>query len=163
VITGRVLPERQATNAGVVPSTKIDPEPRRYAGRIWDDVLYPMNMAMARATARRIGGFDERLGSGTSFPAEDNDYGYRALEIGCTIAYVPEAVVWHRAWRTDLLRLRWQYGRGQGAFFAKHLSWHDRYIAQRIFAEWRRYVGLSAHYAIRLDRRAMRYAPQRSA
>jgi GT2 family glycosyltransferase len=82
-----------------------------------------------------VGGFDERLGPGTAFPAaEDNDLGFRLLEAGYRIAYVPEAVVYHRAWRSrrESLALRGRYGRGQGAFYAKHLRLRDRHMLRRM-------------------------------
>ena len=95
------------------PSTKVDTAPAVYHGRLHEDVLYTGNMAMDRSAARAVGVFDERLGPGTSFPsAEDNDFGFRLLEAGYRIVYVPEALLYHRAWRSerDYVRLRWSYG-----------------------------------------------------
>jgi GT2 family glycosyltransferase len=83
----------------------------------------------------KVGLFDERLGPGTSFPAaEDNDLGYRLLEQGYCICYVPEAVVYHRAWRSEResLSLEWRYGVGRGAYYAKHMSWRDPYMFSRM-------------------------------
>jgi cobaltochelatase CobN len=95
-------------------------------------------MAIRRETLREVGGWDERLGAGTSFPAaEDNDLGFRLLEAGYRIAYHPEAVAWHRAWRAerDYLPLRWAYGRGQGAYYAKHAALSDAYMVRRFGAD----------------------------
>jgi GT2 family glycosyltransferase len=160
VVTGQVLPESVGREGGwFVPSTKIDPTPRTFSGRIWSDPLYPLNMAMDRRTFEIVGPFDERLGPGTPFPAaEDNDYGYRVLEAGCRIEYVPAAVVVHRAWRNDVVSLRWAYALGQGGFYAKHLRARDWYIARRAGRELRRYVTLATQHALHRDVRARWYA-----
>jgi GT2 family glycosyltransferase len=135
VVTGRVLPEGGTTERGFVPSTKSDTEPAVFAGRVDAGVLYPMNMALHRSALAEVGPFDERLGPGTQFPAaEDNDLSFRLLEAGFSIHYVPDAVLHHRAWRSDreYLPLRWSYGRGQGAYYAKHMSFRDRYLLGRM-------------------------------
>jgi GT2 family glycosyltransferase len=133
VPTGRVLAGAAELHGGLVPTVKEDEEPELYHGRIGADVLYPLNFGLHRATFERVGGFDERLGPGTPYPAaEDNDFGFRLLEAGCTIAYVPEAVLEHRGWRSDYVKLRWAYGMGQGAYYAKHLSLRDRYMLGRM-------------------------------
>jgi GT2 family glycosyltransferase len=134
VVTGRVLAV-ETSGGGFAPSLNTEEESRVYQGRIWKDALWAGNMAMHRSVIGSIGLFDERLGAGSPFPgAEDNDYGFRLLESGFHIKYVPEAIVYHRAWRTadDYVPLRWNYGYGQGAFFAKHSSLRDGYMLQRI-------------------------------
>jgi GT2 family glycosyltransferase len=140
VLTGQVLPDATAERRGFVPSIKVDPTPARYRGRIGEDVIYPHNMALRRQVIDRVGPFDPRFGGGARFPAaEDNDFCHRLLEAGCEIRYVPEAVIYHKAWRTyrDYLPLRWNYGRGQGAYYAKHLDLRDRYMAGRLLLESR--------------------------
>ena len=135
VVTGRVLPAEPIVPGGFVPSTKADLNPVVYVGRIGEDVLYSNNAAMLRSAIKEVGNFDERLGPGTPFSAaEDNDLGFRLLESGYRIIYVPEAVLYHRAWRNerDYLPLRWSYGYGQGAYYAKHLSLTDRYMLWRM-------------------------------
>jgi GT2 family glycosyltransferase len=134
VVTGQVRPAEPDKQGGFAPSTKVDPTPAVYQGRIRQDVLY-FNMALWRSAFDEVGRMDERLGPGTSFPgAEDNDFGFRLLEAGYHIIYIPEAIVYHSAWRSDAdyLALRWGYGRGQGAFFAKYLSLRDRYMLWRM-------------------------------
>jgi GT2 family glycosyltransferase len=135
VATGRVLPA-PSEFAGAFASAIVDrDEPAVYHGRLPRDVLLAGNMAAFRTTLEGIGGFDERLGPGTSYPAgEDNDLGFRLLASGCRVHYVPDAVLYHRAWRGrgQLIPLRWRYGVGQGAYYAKHLSWRDRYMLGRL-------------------------------
>ena len=135
VITGRVLPEKSTTPDGFVPSTITDEKPVVYEGRIGIDILYSNSMMLHRSAMDEVGGFDARLGGGARFPtAEDNDLAHRLLEAGYRICYAPEAVLEHRAWRTtrDYLPIRWSYGRGQGAFYAKHLDLRDRYMLRRV-------------------------------
>jgi GT2 family glycosyltransferase len=134
VVTGRVLPA--ASNApGRAVSIKTDDQPQQYEGRLGADVLFGNSMALHRSAVAEIDGFDERLGPGARYSsADDNDFGYRLLEAGYRIHYVPEAVVHHRAWRhgRELRGLNWSYGRGQGAFYAKHFSLRDPHIAGRL-------------------------------
>jgi GT2 family glycosyltransferase len=135
VVTGQVLPSHSEAFDGFQLTLKVDDVPATYTGRIHEDVLYPLNMAMHRSTIEEIGAFDEMLGPGTPFPsAEDNDLGFRLLEAGYLIYYEPQATLYHRAWRPkdDYLRLRWDYGIGQGAFYAKHLDLRDRYMLWRM-------------------------------
>ena len=133
-VSGQVLPGPPQSPRGFAPSTKVDEKPAVYEGRVGEDVLFSNNMAFFRSAIDRVGAFDERLGPGSPFlNAEDNDLGFRLLEAGYRILYVPEARLQHLAWRTDkdMLALRWSYGHGQGAFFAKHLSLRDRYMLHR--------------------------------
>lgn len=134
VVTGRVLPAGDRPG-GFAPSVQPATAPAVWEGRIGRDVLYPLNMALHRPALEAVGGFDERLGPGTPYPAaEDNDLGHRLLEAGYRIVFAPEAVVHHRAWRprAEFAGLRYGYGRGQGAFYAKHLDLRDRYILRRL-------------------------------
>jgi GT2 family glycosyltransferase len=140
VLTGRVLAGGDRPG-GFAPALSRDPEPAEFRGIRGLGKLRPLNMAMHRRTLEEVGAFDPRLGPGTPFPgAEDSDLGYRLLRSGCTVVYVPEAVVYHRAWRPerDYLPLRWGYGVAQGAFYAKNvrgdraLAWHiARDVARR--------------------------------
>ena len=135
VVTGRVLASEPERPGNFAPSLKVDEQPAVYEGRKFMGVIYPMNMAMHRSALEAIGGFDERLGPGTPLPAaEDKDLEYRLLEAGYRIAYIPEAMLYHRAWRNDhdFLPLRWSYGVGLGGFYAKHLSLRDRHILRHI-------------------------------
>jgi len=158
VITGQVRPTAPAASGGFAPSTRIDTVPEVYTGRIGEDVLLPLNMAMYRSAIDEVGGFDERLGPGAPFPgAEDNDLGFRLLERGYRILYVPEAVIFHRAWRSEheYLPLRWNYGVAEGAFFAKHFSLHDRYMLNRMRSDFVRHIRKIPFHLWRRERRLM--------
>jgi GT2 family glycosyltransferase len=135
VVTGQVRPTEAPAPGAFAPSLKVDESGAVHAGRVGQDVLYSNNMALPRAALEAVGGFDSRLGPGARFSAaEDNDLGFRLLEAGYRIVYVPEAVAYHRAWRAqrEYLPLLWRYGRGQGAYCAKHLSLRDRYMLGRL-------------------------------
>lgn len=136
VVTGRVLPAAEVPG-GFVSAVVTSTVPAVYEGRIGTDVLAGGHMATFRSLLQTVGGFDERLGAGSDFPAaEDNDLGFRLLEAGARIIYVPDAIVHHRAWRKkrEYLRMRWNYGLGKGGFYTKHLSLTDRYMLRR--ATW---------------------------
>jgi glycosyltransferase involved in cell wall biosynthesis len=143
VVTGRVVPGSPERDGAFAPSTSPDAIPRVYRGRVGRDVLLPQNMAMYRSAVDLVGTFDPRLGAGSHFPSsEDNDFGFRLLEAGLCIAYEPSAVLVHRAWRPPgaWIPLRWSYGRGQGAYFAKHASVHDRYMVRRLWRDVARHA-----------------------
>ena len=53
------------------------------------------NMAFRREAFAALGGFDERLGAGTSGCSEDSEMWYRVLAAGATCHYEPSAVVFH--------------------------------------------------------------------
>ena len=140
VLTGRVLAAPAEGVAGTVPYAALVTRatPDVFRGRQPTDVVPGANVAVHRATVLAIGGYDERLGAGTRFAAaDDNDIGLRLLDAGCEVRHVPEAVVLHRAWRTQRqrVRMRWDYGRGKGAFYAKHMTRRDRHTLRRMRAD----------------------------
>jgi GT2 family glycosyltransferase len=135
VITGQVLVSANKNEEGFAPSIKADKHSITYEGRVGKDILYTGNMAIHRSAMEQIGLFDERLGPGTAYPAaEDNDLGFRLLEAGYRIIYEPAAVLYHRTWRSkkESVQLDWNYGRGQGAFYAKYFSLRDTYMMRRM-------------------------------
>ena len=136
-LLGRVLAGPVTAGLAPPPATIEDPEPRDFRGLVDRDLVYP-NFAVPRAALEEIGPFDERLGVGTSIPGgEDNDFGYRLLRAGWTIAYRPGPAVIHRAWRTHAARLslKYAYGVGQGAFYAKYLLQGDLFVAWRLIKD----------------------------
>ncbi len=143
VVTGRILAGVEDHGGGYAPTLRTGTEPETYRGRVGIDVLKPLNMAIPAELLRRVGGFDERLGPGTPFPgAEDADLGFRILEAGFTIHFVPEALLYHRAWRTEeeYLPLRWSYGVAHGAFYAKHFRWRDLHVPGRVVRDLARRI-----------------------
>ena len=151
VITGRVESGDAERPGAFAPSLSLSETVAVHRGRPGRDVLAPLNMAIHRDAFAEVGLFDVRLGAGAHFPSsEDNDLGYRLLEAGYSVAFDPSIVVVHRAWRAPgaLLPLRWSYGRGQGAYFAKHASLRDRYMLRRLWADLWRHVRRSPRRAL---------------
>lgn len=60
------------------------------------------NMALRRSTLERLGGFNEALGPGASGLCDDTDLGWRLLDAGGRIEYVPGAAVEHHFHRERL-------------------------------------------------------------
>jgi len=145
LVTGRVLaggddPQR-------VPSTMLYEHARTFTKpQPWG--LFPGNAGGARTPVLELGGFDERDAFGVA--AEDNDLAWRWLRSGRTIRYRPELMVWHHDWRTDaqIVERYREYGRGQGALYAKHLRrgdlrvapWLARDVARGLRAQLGRYT-----------------------
>jgi GT2 family glycosyltransferase len=152
VVTGRVLISDEETG-GYAPSSRVDEKAVTYQGRIKRDVLFTNNMSIYRSAFEEISGFDTRLGPGTRFPAaEDNDLAFRLLEAGYCIIYDPFPTLYHRAWRSEkeFLRLHWNYGYGQGAFYAKHFKLRDTFMIRRLLLDIWSYL---ARFPIRFWRR----------
>jgi GT2 family glycosyltransferase len=90
------------------------------------------NLSVRREALEDVGGFDERLGAGTSFSsAEDTDMLYRLLKGSWSVVCSDEITVVHHDWRSPRaeLRLHYGYGWGAGAQTAKHLAAGDRRAA----------------------------------
>lgn len=60
------------------------------------------NIALRRSTLERLGGFNEALGPGASGLCDDTDLGWRLLDAGGRIEYVPLAAVEHHFHRERL-------------------------------------------------------------
>lgn len=152
VLTGRVLASSAETPGGWAPALVRSEVPATFEGRLDRDVLEAGNMAGYRRSLLAVGGFDPALGPGTRFPAgEDNDFGWRLLAAGYRIRYEPAATIHHRAWRgpEEYVPLRWRYGLGQGAYYAKHLSWRDGHMTRRLGRLIRKHLVLAARRARR--------------
>ncbi len=82
-----------------------------------------------RATAERLGGWDERLGPGVAdFPAADDmDFNYRLLRSGGVAVLSTRVRAVHEQWRTpaELAVLQRGYLRAWSGFAAKHLRSGD--------------------------------------
>jgi GT2 family glycosyltransferase len=129
---GQVLggpPERRGVFQPIIGTVRM-PTFETFRGRQPRQVVAGANVALSRSVMLEIGGYDERLGPGTRFPAaEDQDLSHRLLDAGCEVHHVPDAIMLHRGWRTrpERIRLHWNYARGSGAFYAKHASFRDPY------------------------------------
>ncbi len=118
------------------------------------DVTYPScNLAYHREIFHRLGGFDPRF-----ITAEDIDLNLRAVRAGASIAYRPDAVVYHHG-RTTFLRFLYQafwngYGRKQ--LTEKHGSLWGRYRVRRLISgqrgpiAWARLAAALAGYGARV-------------
>ena len=143
VVTGRVAASADATGH-FAPSTTDADGWSSTPVRSMRTSSTPPTWASIVPVLDALGGFDVRLGPGTRYPAaEDNDLGYRLLAAGVPIVFDPDVAVTHVAWRPDRARraLRWRYGRGQGAFLAKHLRAADGGTGPRLRSQLRRYLG----------------------
>lgn len=91
-------------------------------------VVQGANMAFRRVVLETIGGFDEELGAGTDFPAEDIDAVCRASLAGWGGVYEPSALVLHHHERRarEAVALKRQYDQGRGAYNAKVLFTRGR-------------------------------------
>ncbi|MGH3057801.1 MAG: glycosyltransferase family 2 protein [Gaiellaceae bacterium] len=102
--------------------------------RVWDKPVHPnrvgyaANFVCRRAAFLEVGGFDPRLGPGSSFRgAEDMDLAYRLLKGGYRVASSPRFEIVHQQWREPevLPGLFYGYNLGGAAFCAKHLRAGD--------------------------------------
>jgi len=138
VATGRVLAAPDEGGLSVPAAALVTrATPDVFRGPQPLDVVPGANVALSRDLVLSLGGYDERLGAGTRFAAaDDNDMGHRLLAAGCEVRHIPEAVVLHRAHRAqgELVRLKWRYGRGKGAFYAKHAP-RDSHMRRRVRAD----------------------------
>jgi GT2 family glycosyltransferase len=132
LVTGRVRSNRPRAES----NSTLDLPDRRVIDGVRDPegLGHGANMVFRREALESIGSFDERLGAGTPMrSAEDVDAFFRVLEAGWTLVYEPDASVLHDQWREgESLGLRYGYGLGSGAFWAKVLARHPRLGARRI-------------------------------
>jgi peptidoglycan/xylan/chitin deacetylase (PgdA/CDA1 family)/GT2 family glycosyltransferase len=151
IVTGRTLAAPADGDGGgrtqAAAALITRSEPAVFRGRQPIQVVPGTNIALHRRVFLEIGGYDERMGPGTRFPAgEDRDLALRLMDAGCEVRHVPEAVVLHRSWRTmrDLLAVRWGYARGIGAFYAKHASVRDHHVLGLAAREIRTRISVAA-------------------
>jgi GT2 family glycosyltransferase len=114
---------------GRVPVTCFKVERERVRSGRWTvpwAIGFGVCMAVRHSAVERLGGWDERLGAGTSdFPAaEDMDFNYRLLRSGGTALATPRVRAEHRQWRTreDLPPLLAGYMQGWCGFAMKTLK-----------------------------------------
>jgi glycosyltransferase involved in cell wall biosynthesis len=118
------------------------------------DVTYPScNLAYRRSLFLQLGGFDPRF-----ITAEDIDLNLRAVQAGAHIAYIPDALVYHRmrpTWVRFLYQAFWNgYGRKQ--LTEKHGTLWGNYRYRRLLQgqrsalAWARFIGAMAGYLTRV-------------
>jgi GT2 family glycosyltransferase len=85
---------------------------------------------------QQVGGWDERLGTGSPGQAgEDSDLIYRLLIEGATIRYEAKAIVRHELQSKERrLATRWSYGYGIGAMCGIRLAVGDLYALRMLTA-----------------------------
>ena len=155
VVTGSVLPTRQPGPGEFMVSQRARPE------RIDHDRRRPPwrigtggNFIASTAVLRQVGGWDERLGTGSpGRAAEDIELIDRLMRAPSAIRYEPAVVVRHELQNLEQrLSTRWTYAYGIGAFLALRLCARDRYVGAMLF-DYVRMHGVSLVNAlIRLDR-----------
>jgi GT2 family glycosyltransferase len=122
------------------------------------------NTVLPTDVARRLGGFDPHLGTGTpAVGGEDLDLYIRLLQEGHTVAYEPSAIVWHTHadGMASVRRQVYRYGIGLAATLTKQvIAGPDRRGLVRAVPAGVRYlrdptsrknVGKAAGYPRRLD------------
>ena len=132
-VTGLILPAELETRAQA-DLQRHGGYDKGFTARTWSladppgDPLFPFtagrfgsgaNMAFRTGLLRAMGGFDPATGTGTAARGGDDLLGFfRALVAGATLAYQPDAVVWHRPSQDpDALPAQaFGYGAGFGAF-----------------------------------------------
>jgi glycosyltransferase involved in cell wall biosynthesis len=89
------------------------------------------NFAARRRLFDKAGGFDEILGGGAPlWSSQDFDMTYRTYVVGGVTLLRPEVVIRHdgRREEAEWPALFTAYGRGDGAFYMKHVRCRDPYI-----------------------------------
>lgn len=122
-IGGQLLPATPA-HAGVAAVTRSYRVEVGAPGFVPAGLIPGANMAIRLVALDQIGGFDPEFGAGTAFPAEDVEVIARLAAAGFRGAYDPRPKVVHdhdRLTEPAQRRLRYQYSRGRGAYYAKCL------------------------------------------
>jgi GT2 family glycosyltransferase len=144
-VFGRIVPDTDAhapedtAAPGIWLALKDCPTREEYSGNRFNlGFGHGASMGFRRDAYNRLGGFDELLGVGARFRSwPERDFGYRILARGGRIVYTPEALVYHRHWRTwDGIRntLR-NYAIGTGAAVGKYVRCGD-WRAWFLLLEW---------------------------
>jgi GT2 family glycosyltransferase len=138
VASGQVRPLGTGDSDAQAIGLQLEPRPR-----VVDRLTNPVgtadrsgNLAVRREAFLALGGFDEGLGAGTSFPsAEDTDLVYRAMRVGFRLRYIPDAIVNHDQWRTpfEANGVEQGYAFGLGAFLITHVRRGDAYALGLVF------------------------------
>lgn len=122
VVGGRILlfdPE----DARVTIDERDHPEEIPSRSFVQAGAIKGANLSFRRAALEAVDGFDPGLGAGTPFPCEDIDAVAAVIWAGYKGRYDPRPLVLHHHRRRlpDLPRVRADYDRGRGAYYAKFL------------------------------------------
>ncbi|WP_345329416.1 glycosyltransferase family 2 protein [Kitasatospora aburaviensis] len=191
-VTGLVLPAELDTEAQFVVEEYCGPG-RGFAARSWslrEPLADPLvqfstgrfgmgaNMAFRTDVIRSLGGFDPATGTGTpSRGGEDLLSFQQVLTAGHTVAYQPDAIIWHRHRRTmEALATQINgFGVGFGAYLAAAIAHRPSLLAELVrrlpYGVWRWHVShrVTPHVGRvdtdtlrslrRLERRGLLYGP----
>lgn len=136
-VTGRVLPLGEATAGSHTLSLRVSQVPETFRGRALPWLVGTGgNMVLHVETLRAVGGYDVRLGAGTSgLAGEDLEIVHRLLRAGAAIGYDPGVVVRHdRVDGARRLATRRGYGFGLGAYVG--VWWRRDRWARVVLARW---------------------------
>lgn len=143
-VYGRLM-AYERTRTGREVGYKAAPDRVEYVHRLppWY-IGHGGNMAFRRCDLLAAGGFDPKLGAGGYFGAcEDPDIAYRLLVLGKKVVYSPDAIVYHKHWKSWRAQSQMEraYGIGAGAQFAKYIRCGDAY-GYRLFLAWMWQLGV---------------------
>jgi GT2 family glycosyltransferase len=136
--TGRVLPLGPDMAGFYAVSSRVSTVPAEFHGKVVPWLVGSGgNFAVKREWFDRVGGYDERLGTGSpGKAAEDADFIYRLLCAGARIRYEPAGIVFHeRQSKSRRLASCWSYGYGIGAFCGMRVRRGDLF-AVRALGGW---------------------------
>jgi GT2 family glycosyltransferase len=117
-IVGGRLDVTRVNSPGVQSWTAHPPDDALATAMKWRPYATGANMGVRVSAWRELGGFDESFVGGH----EEVDFAWRALDLGRSLGFVPDAVVDYRM-RSDLLgvwRQRFSYGRTYAQLYARH-------------------------------------------
>jgi len=122
IVTGRVIAGKREENS-VISRLHDDIEAKMIFQK---NIITPIfklsgcNFGFHKSVYEVVGAFDENFGPGSRFKSsDDNEWSYRALNLGYQIIYLPNAIVIHHSWRNakEDIKLLKDYGYAAGAFF----------------------------------------------
>lgn len=143
-ICGSVYAGPHDSSAGFIPTHHITKQRKIASPWLkWREGGIGANTAFRLAVLRKVGPFDEMLGSGAPFAAcLDGDMTYRVLRAGFAVLSVHDLCVIHHGFRTYAQgqKMMQRMGRGVAAAYMKHLRLGDPAIIPTLIAEWLRCI-----------------------
>lgn len=137
VVTGRILPFGK-DDALLTIKTQQEKQVYSWPCSPWV-VGHGSNFTIKKSILKSIGFYDVLFGPGTQIgSAEDTDFIYRILKKGYKIFYCPDIVNYHnhgRSEKKDVDAIKFNYAKGRGAFYTKHILRGDSYAARLCYWE----------------------------